>query len=202
MSIENKKPTNETKKVTIEPIQLATMTLKIVSLPNSTLLMNKMSDSARNQMIARTLGHSTEKTKVRDLEKEAEDRIHRDENGKIAMPTDAFKKAMVEVAPYLNDMDKKRAKGSFQILGNYTPLKFKKQTINKSVTRDSGITKAPRETWRPEFIDWSCELLIQYNAQQITPLQIIELTKLAGFHIGIGAWRPQCSGSHGLFSVG
>jgi small-conductance mechanosensitive channel len=196
------KTESQTQKVTIEPIQLATMTLNIVSLPNSTLLMNKMSDSTRNQMIARTTGQSTEKAKYRDLKKESEDKIHYDEKGKIAMPTDAFKKAMVEVAPYLNDMDKKRAKGSFQIMGNYTPLKFKKQTINKAVTRDSGISRAPRETWRPEFEDWSCKLLVQYNFQQITPLQIIELAKLSGFHIGVGAWRPQCSGSHGLYTVG
>lgn len=193
--------TKEVKRVSVEPIQLATMTLKIVAIPNSTLLMNKMSDSTRNQMIARTTGQTTEKSKFRDLKKECEDKIHYDEKGDIAFPTDAFKKAMVEVAPYLEDMDKKRAKGSFQILGSYTPLKYKKQTINKAVTRDSGITKAPRETWRPEFHDWSCTLNIQYNAQQITPLQIIELAKLSGFHIGIGAWRPQCSGSHGLYTI-
>ena len=42
---------------------------------------------------------------------------------------------------------------------------------------------------------------IKYNAAQVTPDQVVELLKLAGFHIGIGGWRPQCDGQYGMFHV-
>jgi hypothetical protein len=99
-------------------------------------------------------------------------------------------------------MDKKKAKGSFFVIGSVIPIKFKKQTINKAVGRDSGINRAPREIWRPEFSDWSCELVIRYNASQITPDAIVNLANLAGFHIGVGAWTPQHNGSYGMFRIG
>jgi hypothetical protein len=108
---------------------------------------------------------------------------------------------MVEAAPYLDGMDKKRARGSFFIIGDIVPIKFKKQVLNKALGRDSGINHAPREIWRPEFRDWECELLIRFNEAQITPHQIIELSKLSGFHIGVGGWRPQCDGQYGMYSV-
>ena len=80
-------------------------------------------------------------------------------------------------------------------------LKYKKMIINEATTRDSGRNQTPRTTFRPEFKDWSAEFNIRYNSQQITPEQIINLLKIAGFHMGIGSWRPQCSGSFGMFDI-
>lgn len=136
-----------------------------------------------------------------ELQKRVDEMIHRNAKGEVCFPTSGFKKAMVEAAPYLDGLDKKKAKGSFFILGELAPIKYKKQVTNKAMGRDSGINRAPREIWRPEFQEWSCVLTIRYNEQQITPVQIIELAKLAGFHIGVGSWTPQHGGQYGKFKV-
>tara|TARA_Y100000310_G_scaffold340893_1_gene438211 strand:+ start:1125 stop:1721 length:597 start_codon:yes stop_codon:yes gene_type:complete len=186
--------------VVIQPIELATMQIKLNG--ETPFLMQKLSSTIRQQLIDMQTGKGKEKNKNRDLKKEVEDKIHRLENGDVAFPSSGFKKAMVEVAPYLDGMDKKKAKGSFNIIGELIPLKYKKMVVNKAVGRDSGINRAPREIWRPEFRDWSCVLTIKYNASQITPTAIVELAKLAGFHIGVGSWTMQHGGQYGAFTVG
>ena len=175
------------------------MQLRVVG--ETSLLQEKMSDRIREQLKNIVTGKGKEKNKNRDLDKEVEEKIHRNSKGDVCFPTSGFKKAMVEAAPYLDGLDKKKAKGSFFILGELAPIKYKKMVTNKAVGRDSGINRAPREIWRPEFQDWSCLLTVKYNEQQITPAQIVELAKLAGFHIGVGSWTPQHSGQYGMFSV-
>lgn len=185
--------------VTIAPIKIATMQLKVIG--ETPLLQEKMADRIREQLKNIVTGKGKEKNKNRDLEREVEEKIHKNAKGEVCFPTSGFKKAMVEAAPYLEGLDKKKAKGSFFIIGELVPIKYKKQVTNKAVGRDSGINRAPREIWRPEFQDWSCILTIKYNEQQITPNQIIELAKLAGFHIGVGSWNPQHGGQYGMFTV-
>ena len=188
--------------VTINPIEIKTMDLKIKG--ETPLLQEKMSEKIREQLKGIQTGKGKERNKIRDLKQEVEDKIHRLANKNVGFPATGFKKAMVEVAPYLDGMDKKKAKGSFFIIGSdndLIPIKYKKQVVNKAVGRDSGINRAPREIWRPEFQDWTCVLPIKYNSAQISPQQIVELAKLSGFHIGVGSWTPQHSGSYGMYSL-
>lgn len=185
--------------IVVAPIQIATMELGIRG--DTPLLMERFSDAARQLLLQQVTGKGKEKRKNRDMNQEVKDKIHLTANGKPGFPAAAFKRAMVEASVYVANMDKKRAKGSFYILGNILPIRSKKMVVNKALGRDSGINHAPREIWRPEFQGWSAKLLLRYNASQITPEAIVELAKLAGFHIGVGGWRPQCSGSYGMFSV-
>lgn len=183
--------------IKVEPIEIAEMKLKIVG--DTPLLMQRMSEETRQQLVAMVTGQGREKKKERDLMKEVEGKIHRDEKGNVCFPNEGFKKSMVEVAPYIDGLDKKKCRGSFFIMENLVPIKFKKQIVNKAVARDSGINRAPREVWRPEFKDWSCVLTIRYNSQQISAQEIVNLAKLAGFHIGLGSWSPQKGGNHGMY---
>ena len=185
--------------IPITPIQIATSTLKIKG--TTSMLQEKMSEKIREQLKNLVTGKGKEKNKTRDLMEEVKDKVHRTPNGKVGFPSSGFKKAMVEVAPYIDGLDKKKVRGSFFVMEDLVPISFKKQVVNKAVGRDSGINRAPREIWRPEFNDWSCDLKIKYNSVQITLPQIVELAKLAGFHIGVGSWTPQHGGNHGMFTV-
>ena len=197
--VKAKKVEDKKVQITIAPIKIATMQLKVKG--ETSLLQEKMSERIREQLKNMVEGKGKEKNKTRDLTSEVDEKIHKNLKGEVCFPTSGFKKAMVEAAPYLDGLDKKKAKGSFFILGELAPIKYKTKVINKAMGRDSGINRAPREIWRPEFKDWSCVLTIRYNEQQITPTQIIELSKLAGFHIGVGSWTPQHGGQYGMFTV-
>lgn len=56
--------------------------------------------------------------------------------------------------------------------------------------------------FRGQFDEWHSYALIKYNAGAISPEQIINLFMLGGFAVGIGEWRPEKSGSFGMYSVG
>jgi hypothetical protein len=191
----------ETKRTRIETpvIDIATITLDIKGI--TPLLMEKFSDKTLKKLMDRDTGKGTERKVVRDFKKEAEDKIHTMTDGKPGFPATAFKRAMVEAAPYLEGMDKKRAKGSFFVLGDLVRINCRKQDTLQSVCKQSGATGAPMIVWRPQFWDWACKLIIRFNSKQISPDQIVSLARLAGFHIGIGGWRPQCNGQYGMFDI-
>jgi len=188
----------ETKNVSIEPIRVTSMAVKIVG--TSSLLMEKMSEETKQELQGIFEGKGREKKKVRDFEAETHKKIHLTDKGVPGFPASGFKKAIVEGAVYMEGMDKKLAR-SIVVRGNIIPINFKKQVINQAMGRDSGIRRSPRPIWRPEFQDWSCTLDLMFNSSQITEDQVINLIKLAGFHIGVGGWTPQHSGQYGMFTV-
>jgi hypothetical protein len=190
--------------VSLEPIQINEFVLNIKG--DTPLLMHKFSDENKQDLLDKQQ-HKTKQLSKRDFNKEVEDCVYwvDKKNKKVGYPASAFKKAMVEVAPYLKNMDKKKAKGSFFVIGqaanDIVPIVYKEQVVNEAVVRLSGANKAAFVRYRPEFREWECEILIKYNEEQISAEQIVALANLAGFHIGIGDWRPQCSGTYGMFQV-
>lgn len=185
-------------KVEVEPIKVTTIKVSIIG--TSPLLMEKMSEEIKEELQGIFEGKGREKKKLRNFEAETRHKIHLTDDGKPGFPASAFKKAIVEGAVYMDGMDKKLAR-SIVVQGNIIPITFKKQVINKVMGRDSGIRRSPRPIWRPEFQGWGCTLSLMFNSAQISEGQVINLIKLAGFHIGVGGWRPQCSGNMGTFTI-
>jgi len=192
------KNSEEKTNVGVLPLQKMQATLKLKG--TTSLLMNKFTDKAKESMVARQVKQTRQK-EARDIQSEVEQAIHRMPNGDIGFPSCGFKKAMVEAAVYLDGLDKKLVKGSIQIPGNLIKINFKKQVVNEAVVRLGGFTRKAMVRYRPEFQEWSCELPILFNSAQISLQQLVQLANTAGFHIGVGEWTPQRSGSYGMFEV-
>lgn len=184
--------------VALSPVMLENMGIEIEGV--TPLLMNKFSDREKKNMLDVQLKKTREK-KARDIEGEIEEKIHRLPDGAVGFPATGFKKAMTEASPYLVGMNKKLSKGSFFVLGNLVPIDFEEQKTNEATVRLSGRGSVAMIRFRPEFNNWSCTLDIRYNANQISPEQIVNLANLAGFHIGVGDWTPQHGGQYGMFKV-
>jgi hypothetical protein len=202
MTIKKSLQKSEVKEVKIDPLQIATLKVKIVGI--TSLLLNKMSDKEKQLMLDKQMGKGTEKNKIRNPVQEVEDKIHKMSKNRIGIPIDSIKNAMIESAPSL-EMYKKEVTGGLFIIpeeSNLVEIKYKKMVTNESITRDGNQARTPRTTFRPEFKDWTCEFSIRYNAKAITPDQIFNLLKVAGFSNGIGSWRPATKGSFGMFTVG
>jgi hypothetical protein len=187
--------------VNLQPLVLMTAKIEIKGV--TPLLMHKFSEKSKQEIIDKQTKQTKQK-KARNIKQEIEEAIHKLPNGKVGFPCAAFKKAMVEVAPYLEKLDKKLVRGSVQIIGtkgsHLVELKYKTKTINEATVKlESGVADI---RYRPQFNDWSCVLEIKYNASMISLQQIANLINLAGFHIGVGDWRPYSpkgSGSFGMF---
>jgi len=128
------------------------------------------------------------------------DKIHYTENGNVGFPARGFMNGMIEVAPKL-DIYKKDVRGSVRINGYMIPIDFDEQVVNEDWGRQSGISKAPLLIIRPEFRGWSCELDITFNSSVLSTEQIINLVNYAGFHQGVGSFRPEKGGTYGQYEV-
>lgn len=184
--------------VTVQPLIKGRIDVKIKGV--TPLLMEKM-----NMDVVEKYNKKKGKQVIKSDDKMEEElvagKIHYDNKGNIAFPSTGFLKAITEVAPYLDGLDKKKIRGSIQLLDPMVPLDYKEQINNVTWGKTSGISKAPRKIIRPEFTEWSCTLRLEYNQANISADQIVNAIRWAGFHIGIGGWRPQCGGVYGRFDI-
>jgi len=198
------KEKNEKKvEVLLQPIVVNTLTVKIKGV--TPLLMDRFTEETQNQILAKQTGISkSNKKQVRDTKQEVKDAIHITTSGQVGYPAHGFKAGMMECTSFVGDkmFSKKLVSGAVKIVNvedGLIPIKYKKQTVLKH-------NIAHNIKFSPQFHDWSCELKIQYDGNNISAQDIITLLNYAGFYIGIGAWRPKCSkggsGEYGMFEVG
>lgn len=175
----------------------------------TSLLTNRISEFALENI---RRGEDGE-TKLKDLRTEderwedarylADDNIDTAEDGRYGVPANAFRNAMVAVCR------NKKASGGvtmsaalqmFQVLGDVLPVRcriFKKRVDAGRNAATKGLVRVVR----PEFIDWESDVPIRYNSDIISASQILNLIEQAGFSLGVGAWRPEKRGNHGMFQV-
>ncbi len=189
------------KAITIKAIKVAQITVPIKG--KTPLLMDKFPDEAKNDILAKQSGVSkANKKKIRDTKEEVLSAIHTDSKGNVAFPSFGFKKGMMESTSFVGDkfFSKKLVSGSVKIIANDSliPIKFKKQDI---LEHSVGCNTK----FNPQFHDWSCELKIQYDENNISAQDIITLLNYAGFYCGVGSWRPKSggggSGEFGMYEV-
>lgn len=60
--------------------------------------------------------------------------------------------------------------------------------------------QVPIPVYRPIYHDWSCECVVQFDEDLISPDTVLNLLMKAG-QVGIGAYRPECNGTNGMFEV-
>ena len=71
--------------------------------------------------------------------------------------------------------------------------------MRSDTIRLKGLTSSM--AYRPQFTPWAMDVPIVFNAGVIGQAQILNLFQIAGFAVGIGAWRPECSGTFGQFAL-
>lgn len=192
----------ETKKLEIIVPSLNLGVLKVKIKGKTPLLMDKFPESVREQILDKQVGRTKGKKQMRDMDWEFENAFHRISNKEIGFPAQGFKSAMIESTSFVGsrDFSKKLLKG-IQILnseGNDLILiKYKKQSKLKHYPK-AGNTKLS-----PMLEDWECELVIQYDQNNLSPQDLVSLLNYAGFYYGIGIWSPRakCGGKYGMYEV-
>jgi len=188
--------------IKIQSINRKGLKIKIESVEGSTYIPHRLTDEAVDKFMGREVGE-TKKKKIRDFDNEYQSCFYYTENKKYGIPASAFMSAILNAAVACN-IPKTQIKRAIRVLGDILPLSFKEVKKRVDHPRRSGMTSAPDTRVRPEFVEWSTDLIVQYDANQISPDQIINLVNQAGFSSGVGDWRPSApksSGTHGMFKV-
>jgi hypothetical protein len=126
------------------------------------------------------------------------------DDGKYGIPARAFYNAMIRASSYLFDIKQggmRNVKEGVTIKGDIIPIEFKEQKVLTHWGRTSGMKKSPMKIMRNAFYDWSVELEIEYNKENLSAEQIVNVLNWAGFHIGVGSFRKEKTGNFVLFRV-
>lgn len=193
---ETESKTTDTK-VELLAIKQVSTTIKIRG--TSTLITNNWSEKAKKQMRDKQQKLAKTAKEAKDPNADFEGAKYKDEKGRDCVPALAFKNAIVSAARFSDDLKMTVLRGAIFVPGELLPIKYSECTMREDMVRVGMGTADLR--YRPEYHDWEIDLPIVFNAHVVSPAQVLNLLKLAGFSVGICEWRPEKNGQHGRFDV-
>jgi hypothetical protein len=182
--------------IELPKFDLRRMKIKLVG--DSSVICNNWSANNRRQMLEKQMKQPQEAKAAKNPEQEYQASLYKLPNGRHGFPTTGVKAAAVDACSHVNNITKVEARGAFHIDGDFVVLIGTPQMREDMVRLPRGGADIH---YRGEFYPWSVDLTIRYNNSVLSAAQIVHLFKVAGFAIGIGDWRPQKDGSHGMFHV-
>ena len=199
-----KTPMIEQPKIEVRVQQLNCDTITIPIVGKTPLLMDRMTEEVMEGILKKQTGVAKSgQKKIRDIKTEINKAVHTTSKGKVGFPAAGFKRGMIESATFVGDkfFSKKLISGGVRIINadeGLIPITYKKQDVlQHNIGSNVKFT--------PQFHGWGCDLVIQYDANNISAQDIVNLLNYAGFYIGVGAWRPKGrdggSGEFGTFEV-
>lgn len=125
--------------------------------------------------------------------------------GQFGFPAGGVKKCAVSGCRSISGIAMTEARAAFHVVGtqpeNLVEILSAAPRMREDVVRLSGPRPVADIRFRPEFEDWSMKLTIRYDTKILSPSQIANLFNQAGFSVGLGEWRPERGGDHGMFEV-
>ena len=162
------------------------------------ILFNRFRDTAIE-------GKSKKKTGAL-VEADIEDKLYKDEKGKIQLPAVYLKNALTEASKQFKIQGKNKATYS-KIVGSSVdvmPFYIDFEAGNYEVFRISAVnpmTKGRMMVSRPKFNKWQASFQIILNDDQVDVSVINEILEHAGKYVGVGDWRPEKKGMFGKFMI-
>lgn len=183
------------KTIEIPEIKLRRM---VVSIEGQTpLLTNRFGEKARRAIEDKQQKKAKGPKEARVPDDEFKEACHRLQGGGYGFPAVGIKKALVVAGGRFADEKMTHLRGVINIMGDLIPIQGPEPTMRSDTVRlQGGVTSI---AYRPQFMPWSMEIPVVYNAAMIGEAQILNLFQIAGFAVGFGAWRPECNGVYGQF---
>jgi hypothetical protein len=185
------------KSVVLPAIAIQEVKFQIVG--DSALICHRKSDSVTKQIRDKQQQKAVAGRAAKDPEKDYQESMYRTRDGRCAFPASGLKKAAVDACTFIKTAKKTEARGAFHVIGDMLPITGEPRMREDMVMLRGGGSADLR--YRAEFPQWRINISIRFNANVISAEQVINLFNVAGFGVGIGDWRPQKSGSFGMFHV-
>lgn len=182
--------------ITLPPLNLKHIQITLVG--DSPLICHAWSKKAKEEMLSKQMKKAKQAKEAKDPDRDYRESLYEHPEGGYGFPSVAFKSAAVDACSHIANITKVEARGSFHIIGDMVKIDGKPSPREDMVKIGMGTADI---RYRGEFREWKCTFELRYNANVISPEQILNLFNTAGFAIGIGEWRPQRDGSFGMFHV-
>lgn len=192
--------------VRIEKPKLSTAAIQIVGI--SPYVQHAFSEKQRKQMEetqrAGQQARGRRNRKPKDFEAAYENAKHYDRSGKwVGIPAPAFRNAMISACKLVGFKMTHAKLSVFVEPDGYdrndgTPLVRivgEPRIHEASVRNESGVADI---RWRPMWHEWSAVVNVQWDTDQFSATDILNLMLRAGLQVGIGEGRPDSPKSNGL----
>jgi hypothetical protein len=181
----------QTKSVEVLDFQIREVTIPIVGI--SPLITHKFSEKAMKMIQDKQAGKAkNKKHDVRDPESDYENAKHKSPLGWDGFPAAGFKAAMTRGAKMIG-MVMKDTQTSFFVQANCEETQLVRIYGESRLRTDQvrvGMGSADIR-YRPEYVNWTAELTVEYNAGVLSLDQVYQMVKAAGYGCGIGEMRPE-----------
>lgn len=183
--------------IEIPPLDIRLLHIRLIG--DTSLICHAWSHKAKKAMLDKQMKKAKGPKEAKDPEQDFKDSLYPMPNGDgFGFPSIAFKAAAVSAANDVDGIKTTQVRRAFHIDGELVRI-HGSPTPREDMVRVGMGTADIR--YRGEFTDWSVDLAVKYNAGVLSAEQIINLFNMAGFGVGVGEWRSQKDGSHGLFHV-
>lgn len=194
---------SKTKEVSFQIPAPNIQAMKVKINGTSPLIFHKWDEKAIKMILDKQMKKATKGREVRDPETEYKNSFYYDSKGNIAFPARNIKQALVGSARFLGGaIPMTVLRGALFVMGDkdgFIPVKYKEKRMRQDMVTVGMGTADIR--FRGELDNWSMEFLIQYDADLLSPEQVLNLLQRAGFSQGLGEWRPEKNGDNGTFTV-
>jgi len=195
--------------VNIEPIKTQTVSVTLQAEGGSSLICHRFGESQKKSIRDKQSKQGKQAKAARDPEAEFKESLYvmPSKNGgpkKYGFPAPGIKKAIVQACSFSEGVTKTLIKGALHIPADLLEINGDGPHMREDVVRLGGIGNSADLRYRGEFFNWEIYVPIIFNSNAISMEQIANLINLAGFHVGIGDWRPGAPkgpGPHGMFKV-
>ena len=193
---------------TIEVSRLETRTIQINILGESPLILNRMSEKSKHDLLF-PKGRKTASEKAVSMKhnpmQEFQDSPHRlrDDSAPtlLAMPSTAFKAATATAALRVPGAKKTEIGQLVFVKGEYTAIYGLPQMFF-AVVRSADMAKTPDVRMRSIIREWAAVLSIEYISPNLNATTVTNLVEAAGKVVGVGDWRPEKGkGDYGRWRV-
>lgn len=182
----------------IEVPRIRVQQMQVTIIGDSPLIVHKWSEKAKKEMLDKQMKTAKPGKRAKDPQQDYEDSLYRLEDGGYGFPCVGFKSAAVSACRFVDGLKMTEARGAFHVVGELARIEGVPR-MREDMCRVGQGTADIR--YRGEFRDWRTNLTISYDADVISPGQIMNLFNRAGFGVGVGEWRPEKEGPYGRFHV-
>lgn len=182
--------------IVLPKLRIQQMRIRLVG--DSPLICHAWSKKAKAQLLDKQMKRAKMAKEAKDPDADFRESLYPFPGGGHGFPSVAFKAAAVDACSHVEGVTKVEARGAFHIDGELVKLEGTPEKREDMVRIAMGTADI---RFRGMFPQWACDIVIRYNANSLSPEQIINLFNTAGFAIGVGEWRPQRDGSFGMFHV-
>ena len=196
-----RKATQSTTEIRIPKPNLERM---IVTIEGQTpLITNRFSEDKLDQIEDKQTGQASGPKPPRNPEAEFRAALHTidAQSGVYGFPAAGIKAALVAAGGRILGEKMTVLRGVLNIMGDLLPIEGSAPEMRRDWVRRNGVAGL---AYRPMFKDWKIRVPVMFNADMLTPSEVLNLFQTAGFAVGIGEWRPTSksgSGPFGQFAI-